>query len=154
VDGGFPQNRVGFESKIGLMESSFPPGFENEAKNLAIDFDGVIHNDDKGFYDGTCYGLPVPGSIEAIMSLSQTFRIIIFTAKAKPSRPLVDGKTGTQLVWEWLDRYGIASYVAEVTAEKPRALLYIDDHALSFSNWDETLQSPVLNSLRKGSNVT
>jgi len=136
------------------MQNSFPPGFEKEERNLSIDFDGVVHDDDKGFHDGTCYGQPIPGSIEAIIDLSQTFRIIIFTAKAKSSRPLVEGKTGTQLVWEWLDKYGLASYVAEVTAEKPRALLYIDDHALSFRNWMETLQSPTLKSLKKSLNDT
>ena len=43
-----------------------PPGFESDLKNIAIDFDGVIHNFDKGWYDGTCYGEPLPGSLEAI----------------------------------------------------------------------------------------
>ena len=43
-----------------------PPGFENELNNVAIDFDGVIHDFDKGWHDGTCYGEPLPGSIEAI----------------------------------------------------------------------------------------
>ena len=47
-----------------------PPGFENDLKNIAIDFDGVIHTFDKGFYDGTCYGEPLPGSLEAIKTLS------------------------------------------------------------------------------------
>ena len=69
-----------------------PPGFENELNNIAIDFDGVIHNFDKGWHDGTCYGDPIPGALEAIKDLSQNYKIIIFTAKAKPNRPLVQGK--------------------------------------------------------------
>ena len=76
-----------------MSNKEVPPGFEKELKNMAIDFDGVIHNFDKGWYDGTCYGDPLPGSIEAIKKLSKQYNIIIFTAKVKPSRPLVNGKT-------------------------------------------------------------
>lgn len=123
-----------------MNSKNFPPGFENEANNLAIDFDGVIHNMDKGFHDGTCYGDPLPGSLEAVRKLSKKYRIIIFTAKAKPNRPLVNGKTGVQLVEEWLEKYGILDCVVEITSEKPRAILYIDDNAYRFNNWKDTLE--------------
>jgi hypothetical protein len=122
------------------MTTPFPPGFENDGNNLSIDFDGVIHTFDRGYHDGTCYGQPIPGSLEAVRKLSKQFRIVIFTAKAKPSRPLVNGKTGTELVWEWLEKYGIADCVAEVTSEKPRSFLYIDDNGYRFENWNDTLQ--------------
>lgn len=118
----------------------FPPGFADEANNLAIDFDGVIHNADKGFHDGTCYGDPLPGSLEALKMLATKYRIVIFTAKAKPNRPLVNGKTGTELVSDWLEKHGVLRYVAEITSEKPRAILYIDDNAYRFENWEETLE--------------
>jgi hypothetical protein len=118
----------------------FPPGFDSEVKNIAIDFDGVIHNSDKGFFDGTCYGDPISGSLEAVAKIAQSFEIVIFTAKAKPNRPLVNGKTGTELVVEWLEKYGIMKYVKEVTSEKPRALLYIDDNGYRFENWQSTLE--------------
>tara|TARA_B100001989_G_scaffold228776_1_gene185767 strand:- start:457 stop:855 length:399 start_codon:yes stop_codon:yes gene_type:complete len=115
-----------------------PPGFENELNNIAIDFDGVIHNFDKGWHDGTCYGEPIPGALEAIKNLSQNYKIIIFTAKAKPNRPLVQGKTGLTLVEEWLKKYDIFKYVSEITSEKPRAQIYIDDRGYRFINWDKT----------------
>ena len=118
----------------------FPPGFDSEVKNIAIDFDGVIHNSDKGFFDGTCYGDPIPGSLEAVAKIAQSFEIVVFTAKAKPNRPLVNGKTGTELVVEWLEKYGIMKYVKEVTSEKPRALLYVDDNGYRFENWQSTLE--------------
>jgi hypothetical protein len=123
-----------------MNSNNFPPGFENEANNLAIDFDGVIHNMDKGFYDGTCYGDPLPGSLEAIRELSKKYRIIIFTAKAKPDRPLVNGKTGIELVREWLDKYGVLDCVIDITSEKPRAILYIDDNGYRHTDWDNTLK--------------
>ena len=122
------------------MANFYPPGFEYEKKNLAIDFDGVIHNADKGWFDGTCYGEPLPGAIDAIKRLSKQYKIVIFTAKAKVDRPLVNGKTGAMLVLEWLERYEMAQYVSSITAEKPRADLYIDDNGYRFENWVDTLK--------------
>jgi hypothetical protein len=119
--------------------NKFPPEFKNDAKNIAIDFDGVIHDDNLGYHDGTCYGKPIEGSLESIIELSKAYRIIVFTAKAKPSRPLIDGKTGKQLVEEWLQINGYSPFIYEVTAEKPRACLYIDDNGYRFENWSRTM---------------
>lgn len=123
-----------------MIENNFPPGFEKDAKNIAIDFDGVVHTFDKGYHDGTCYGAPIDGSLEAIKKLSKKYNIIIFTAKAKPSRPLVNNKTGTELVRDWLEEHGVLKYVSEITAEKPRAFLYIDDKGYRFENWSDTMK--------------
>jgi len=123
-----------------ISSDHVPPGFENELNNIAIDFDGVIHNFEKGWYDGTCYGEPLPGSLEALKTLSQKYNIIIFTAKAKSNRPLVNGKTGTELVKEWLEKYNVLQYVKEITSEKPRAKIYIDDNGYRFCSWDSTLK--------------
>ena len=117
-----------------------PPGFEDELNNIAIDFDGVIHSFDKGWHDGTCYGEPLTGSLEAIKTLSAKYNIIIFTAKAKKNRPLVNGKTGTQLVQEWLEKYDVMQYINEITSEKPRAKIYIDDNGYRFNSWKNTLR--------------
>ena len=122
-----------------MNKDNFPPGFEDDSKNIGIDFDGVIHNMDKGYHDGTVYGDPIPGALDALKRLAKDYTIIIYTAKAKPSRPLVNGKTGTELVWEWLKQYDVAQYVKEVTAEKPRAFVYIDDRGYRFENWKDTL---------------
>ena len=121
------------------MINRFPPNFDSDERNIAIDFDGVIHTFDKGYHDGTCYGAPIPGSLEAIKKLSEKYRITVFTAKAKPDRPLVNGKTGKQLVQEWLDEHGFSRYVHDITSEKPRAVIYIDDNGYRFKNWEETL---------------
>ena len=123
-----------------MIENEFPPNFKVDEKQIAIDFDGVIHNNDKGWYDGTCYGEPFTGAIEGIKHLSKEYTIIIFTAKVKPDRPLVDEKTGMELVQEWLDKYGYSKYITEITCEKPRAILYIDDKAYRFENWNDTIE--------------
>jgi hypothetical protein len=112
---------------------------KDESQVIAIDFDGVIHSFELGFHDGTIYGTPIPGSIEAIKKISKKYKIVIYTAKAKKDRPLINGKTGIELVWEWLKKYNIDQYIQEITAEKPRAICYIDDKAIRFINWNQTL---------------
>jgi len=114
-------------------------GFENETQ-IAVDFDGVIHRNSKGFHDGTIYDTPIDGSLDAIKELHDMgYTIVIFTAKAKKDRPLVNGKTGEELIWEWLVKHGISQYVKEVTSEKPRAKYYIDDNGIRFTSWTDTL---------------
>lgn len=117
----------------------FPPGFDTDNNTIAIDFDGVIHNYNKGWHDGTCYGEAIQGAIESIKLLAKNYSIVIYTAKARPDRPLVNGKTGIELVEEWLDIHGVLKYVKEITSTKPRAFLYVDDNCFRFTNWVETL---------------
>jgi hypothetical protein len=112
---------------------------EQTSSVIAIDFDGVIHRNSKGFYDGTVYDEPVEGTREALEILSKKFDLVIFTCKAKPSRPLINGKTGKQLIWEWLVKYKLDSYINSVTHEKPRALFYIDDKGIKFENWEQII---------------
>ena len=107
--------------------------------NVGIDFDGVIHKCSKGYYDGTIYDEPVEGVEEGLKLLSQKYTLVVYTCKAKKDRGLVNGKTGVELVWEWLQKHNLAQYVSKVTAEKPRALVYIDDKALKFENWTSCL---------------
>ena len=108
---------------------------EEETRTISIDFDGVIHNDNLGWHDGTIYGDPIEGSLEAVKKLAENYKLVLFTAKAKPDRPLVDGKTGTELIWEWLEKYAVKQYFSDITAEKPRCLFYIDDKAIRFVDW-------------------
>ena len=118
-----------------IREHSYP----DEKVNVGIDFDGVIHKCSRGYYDGTVYDEPVDGAFEALKSLSKDHVVIVYTCKAKPDRGLVNGKTGTELVWEWLENHNMAQFVSKVTAEKPRAKFYIDDKAIKFNNWSEAL---------------
>lgn len=118
-----------------IRKHSYP----DEQINIGVDFDGVIHKCSKGYYDGTIYDEPVEGSYEALKKLSEKYTVIVYTCKAKPDRGLVDGKTGTQLVWEWLEKHDIAKFVSKVTSEKPRAVAYIDDKSINFKDWKSCL---------------
>ena len=119
-----------------IRKHSYP----DEKINLGIDFDGVIHKCSKGYYDGTIYDDPIEGTYNALKELSKKYTLIVYTCKAKPDRGLVDGKTGTQLVWEWLEKHNMSQFISKVTAEKPRAVAYIDDKAISFESWDNTIK--------------
>jgi hypothetical protein len=114
--------------------------FEDETYQIGVDFDGVIHANSKGFYDGTVYDDPIPGSRDALISLSKKYKIIVFSAKARKDRMLIGGKTGVELIWEWLKKYDMDQYVEDVTAEKPRAVYYIDDKAIRFVDWNSALK--------------
>ncbi len=118
-----------------IRANSFP----DELTNIGIDFDGVIHKNSKGFFDGTIYDKPIKGSKEALKKISKKYDIIIFTAKAKKDRGLINGKSGTEMVWDWLKKYDMDKYVKDVTSEKPRAVFYIDDKAIKFDNWSNVL---------------
>jgi len=115
--------------------------FDDETKQIGIDFDGVIHANSKGFFDGTVYDVPVPGSIEAIKKISKKYDIVVFSAKARTDRMLINGKTGVELIKDWLQKHGILKYVKEVTAEKPRAVAYIDDKAIRFTTWENVFDN-------------
>jgi len=119
-----------------IRKHSFP----DETVNLAVDFDGVIHKNSKGFYDGTIYDEPIEGSRAALEVLSQNFNIVLCTCKAKPDRGLVNGKTGIEMVWDWLKKHDMDKFVTKVTAEKPRAVAYIDDKGIRFSGWAQCLE--------------
>lgn len=119
----------------GIREHSYP----DELINLGIDFDGVIHKNSKGYYDGTIYDEPIEGVHEALKTLSEKYTLILFTTKAKPDRGLINGRHTVELIWEWLKKHNLDQYISKVTSEKPRAVVYIDDKAVRFNNWEQCL---------------
>ena len=114
-------------------------GFNDELKNIAVDFDGVIHKNSKGFHDGTIYDEPLENARESLEKLSKKYDVVIFTAKAKPDRGLINGRRTIELIWEWLNKHDLAKYISKVTSEKPRAVVYIDDKAVRFNNWTDCM---------------
>jgi hypothetical protein len=110
---------------------------------IAIDFDGVIHAYSKGWQGGAIYDPPVPGAIDGLRDLMKRDAVFVFTARAN----LDD-------VAAWLTSHGIPAIVDEpgaarwfwddrdrllVTWHKLPATVYIDDRALRFESWPQTL---------------
>jgi len=120
------------EASVQLNRSLFSL---EESNTIALDFDGVIHKSSLGYHDGTVYDDPVEGVQDALKRLSSRYSIVIFSTKARPDRGLVNGKTGTELIWEWLKKHELDVYITKVSSEKPRATRYIDDRAIEFIDW-------------------
>jgi len=115
---------------------------DTEKSQLGLDFDGVIHKNSKGFHDGTIYDEPLEGAIEGVKYLNEElgYDLVIYSCKANPDRPLVDGKNGIELVWEWLDKHDIKDNIKDVTYIKPNAVAYIDDKGIRFNNWNDCIK--------------
>ena len=112
-----------------------------EDKNtIAIDFDGVIHKNSKGFHDGTIYDEPVEGVKKGLEYLSKSYKLVIYSCKANPKRPLINDQTGIELIWGWLRKWNLHNFFSQVTYTKPNAKYYIDDKGIRFDNWNDTLK--------------
>ena len=110
-------------------------------KNIGIDFDGVIHKCSKGYHDGTVYDDPIDGSLESLKTIKEMgFNIIIYSCKSRSDRPSVNGKNGTEMIWDWLEKHNVKHLVSDVVSEKPRAICFIDDKGYRFENWIDTIK--------------
>jgi hypothetical protein len=126
-------------SKVYKEDDNRPELLEDEFRQIGVDFDGVVHACTKGYHDGTIYDDPIEGSYNALLKLSKKYDIVIYSAKARPDRPLVNGMTGIELIWEWLEKNDMKKFIKDVTAIKPRAIFYIDDRAVRFKDWHSCL---------------
>lgn len=113
-------------------------------KTVSIDFDGVIHAYSKGWADGSCYDVPMPGAIAGIRTLLNFYAVFILSTR-DPNQ-----------IIEWLRKHapevpcGLVADgekfwnqrgVVGVTNRKLPAMVYIDDRAFLFKSWDETMKS-------------
>jgi hypothetical protein len=112
-------------------------------QTVAVDFDGVIHSYDKGWQDGTIYGYPIDGAFEGLMRLMEEYAVFIFTTRDAAS------------VAEWIQLKSNIPCVVHVnpamefwnvqgellvTNRKFPAVAYIDDRAIRFFNWTQTIK--------------
>jgi|ERR1039458_2390695 hypothetical protein len=97
---------------------------------LAIDFNGVLCNR-QNVPQGKKLGEPMEGAKEAMDYLSRGNKLYIFTDMASTSN-------GWRAVEEWLKFYGMPwGFITDV---KPKGMnLLIDDRAIRFVDWKQTL---------------
>lgn len=87
---------------------------------LCVDFDGTI-------YSGDSLRPMLPGCVEALTHLKQTYRIGIFSARLTP-RERQDMKSildGNNVPYD------------EILERKPQAVAYLDDKGFKFESWDK-----------------
>lgn len=95
---------------------------------IAVDFDGVIHSYTSPWVSSdVVLDPPVTGAIEWLNSMSNKYKIVIFTTRAKEHK-------GIWAVKKYLTLNGFHLHHDdyEVTAVKPAALIYLDDRAVRF----------------------
>jgi adenylylsulfate kinase len=101
----------------------------DKRKTISIDFDGVIHKYSKGFQGvDNAYDPPMEGAIESIEKLYNEGYIL----KILSSRP-------KEVIYPWLEKYGLSKYIKEVSNYKFPATVYIDDRGFLFKNWEQCL---------------
>src|SRR3989338_5913425 len=103
----------------------------HERPPIAVDFDGVIHGYSQGFGDGSIYDGPIRGVVEAMTKLKEKYYVYIYSYRTGT-------KEGRDAVGEYLERHGVP--YDEISTTKPPAKFYIDDRAIRFKNWKQTLK--------------
>ena len=119
-----------------MQNNEANPQYPDAMKTIAVDFDGVIHENSAGFNGGKIEGAIIPGAKEAIVKMyDMGYKLILFSCKARDDRKLVDGKTGKELIHWWLVKNNIRQCFSDITAIKPSCWLLIDDNSYHFIVW-------------------
>jgi len=102
-----------------------------------VDLDGVLCTEERTFERSLAR--PIPGAREALQKLRDAgHTIIIYTARNWPEY---------RMTKKWLDDHGFV-YDA-IQMGKPVADVWIDDRALPFTNWEQTLAQLLGNQKKK-----
>lgn len=105
---------------------------------VVFDFDGVIHSYTSPWEDSTIIpDPPVMGIMEAISGIrAKGYRVVVVSTRCATSG-------GRMAVIQYLNQNGIE--VDVVMAEKPPAIVYIDDRAICFDGDTKSLLSKIEN---------
>lgn len=117
------------------MNAPSPTTAGSRKRTIAVDFDGVLHwYTSPWVNEYTIPDPPVPGAIEWLREMEQSFEVVILTTRGRTWR-------GRRAVLQWLWKHGVHAPGAEmwsdlkfkVTHNKPPALVYLDDRAMRFA---------------------
>lgn len=100
-------------------------------QTVVMDFDGVIHS-----YSSRWRGAalipdpPVEGICEAIQEIRRHYRLVVVSSRCSQ-------EGGIEAIKAYLKKHDIE--VDDIVVEKPPAVVYIDDRALTFDGHPESL---------------
>ena len=108
-------------------------------KTICIDFDDtLIRHQEYGPY-GLLHESPMDGAKEAMNQLKKEgYRITVLTVRLNPSMPGNDLRWKKWVIRNWMEKNEIP--FDEITNNKPKAVAYIDNKAIKFTNWKRTLR--------------
>ncbi len=107
---------------------------------IAVDFDGVIHEYDRGWDDGTIYGDEVPSAFQSLRLLMEQDAVFVHTSR-EPSQVAawLDERGGFHCTTRCDEPFWNLQGVLLVTDRKLPAVAYIDDRGIRFHNWGNAL---------------
>lgn len=109
--------------------------FDALARTVAVDFDGVLHPYTEGWVGAVPADEPPMLGADAFLQQlrGQGYRIVVFSTRCERE----DGLAGTRA---WLEKWGLAPLIDDVTCQKPAAVAYVDDRAVPFvGDWSTVL---------------
>jgi 5'(3')-deoxyribonucleotidase len=109
-------------------------------KIIAIDLDGVLADYSKGWQGVDNIGDPLPGAVESLKELAEDYDLIIHTTRTSPDVNKAYNSTMlTMFVADWLQKHKFPPMKIWTGKGKPIADVYIDDRALRFTWWEDTM---------------
>lgn len=107
-------------------------------KRVVFDFDGVIHSYTSGWQGiETIPDPPVPGIKEALKEITEAgYEIAVVSTRCHTLE-------GMKAITEYLKQYDLDKYISSINADKPPAIVYIDDRAICFDGKPEMLLSKI-----------
>ena len=111
---------------------------------IAVDFDGVIHRYSRGWDDGSIYDPPIEGAIEGLRTLMLDFAVFVHTTRNPVPVAKWLWEQGLDARADTPDDPAPAEFWSTrgmllVTNRKLPAVAYIDDRAIRFVSWAQTL---------------
>ena len=103
-------------------------------QTVVFDFDGVIHSYVSGWKGTDCIpDPPVKGIKEELQRIQEAgYEIVVVSTRCKT-------QVGRDAIEDYLTKHEMRKYVDNICAEKPPAVVYIDDRAIKFDGHPETL---------------
>ena len=103
-------------------------------QTVVFDFDGVIHSYLSGWKGiDVIPDEPVAGIKDALRDIKEAgYEIVVVSTRCQ-------SELGRNAIEKWLDTYGMGQFVSRIYAEKPPAIVYIDDRAICFDGKPENL---------------
>lgn len=111
-------------------------------KTIAVDFDGVIHSYGKGWHDGSCYDVPLPGAIEGLQQLLHEYTVFILSTRNPRQIQTWLQKHAPEIATQIIpesNQFWNNHDVLGITNRKLPAMVYIDDRGYLFRSWDTVM---------------
>lgn len=107
-----------------------------QKQTVVFDFDGVIHSYTSGWQGvDVIPDPPVHGIRLAISQIRDYYKVVVVSTRCA-------SESGRKAIEDYLKTHGIE--VDGIEAEKPPAIVYIDDRAICFDGYADTLLRKVL----------